>query len=186
MDSENGRPANFLLALGFILLGLIYHTYVFQWFDYSEFMIMGSAEHLSMTVLYTLLSSALILVAYLIYGKGEHLAALLFFLVGMMELLNGLSFWYGYVTWEGAFVILAALVLIIAIIIFLQGGNLIGVTVGITAIAYFIDALLPVQSGAVLGAIIGAIFILPMILYFYVGVAIIVNEELEEEILPVF
>lgn len=185
-ENENNRSANFLLAFGFILLGLIFHTYVFHLFDYSGFMVMGIAEHSSMTVLYTLLSIALILVAGFSYRKGEHLAALLFFFIGLMELVNGLSFWHGHVTWEGCFIILAVLVMIVAVIIFLQGGNLVSLTVGITSVLYFLDALLPIQSNEVLATIMGALFILPTVLFFYLGAAIIVNEELEEDLLPIF
>jgi hypothetical protein len=177
MEDYDDKPANHVFAVGLVLLGLVYLTYVFLWFDFSAFM--------SMTLFYILGSSALMVVGYLLYTWDEMLISFLFVGVGLLELANGLSGWFGYTRWEGAFLVLAVIIVVMAILVLMQNGYILGMAMMAAAVAYLLEIILTVQAGEVLGTIIGAVYLIATILFLYLGVAIMVNDEMDEDILPI-
>lgn len=185
MDEYGERSANHVFAVGLIVLGLVYLTYVFLWFDFSGFMAMNQSDLRTMTVFYMIGSLALLVLGYMLYSWDELLISFLLVGVGLLELANGIGAWFGYTRWEGAFLVLGAIIVIMAVMVLVQSGYILGLGMLAVAVAYILDALLAFQAGEIMSAVLGAIFLLATILFIYLGVAIMVNDEMDMDVLPI-
>ncbi|MFA7341920.1 MAG: hypothetical protein WCY65_01955 [Candidatus Methanomethylophilaceae archaeon] len=185
MDEYGERSANHVFAVGLIVLGLVYLTYVFLWFDFSGFMAMSQSERMTMTAFYIIASSALLILGYLLYSWDELLISFLLVGVGLLELANGIGGWFGYDRWEGAFLVLAIIIIIMAVMVLVQSGYILGMGMLAAAVAYILDALMSLQAGELMGTVMGAIYLLATIMFVYLGVAIVVNDEMDMDVLPI-
>lgn len=185
MEDYGDRSANHVFAVGLILLGLVYLTYVFLWFDFSGLMAMSPSDFMTMTLFYIIGSLALLALGYLLYTWDEMLISFLLVSVGLLELANGLGAWFGYTRWEGAFLILGIIIFVMAIMVLMQNGFILGAAMMALSVAYIMDAFMAVPAGDIMGTLLGAVYLISTILFLYLGLAIMVNDELEDDIMPI-
>lgn len=185
MEEDKVQSVNHAFAMGMVALSLVFLVHVYRWLDGSGHVEVSELAAWSMTISQLILAGALVLLGVILHRKGELLAAFLFFVVGFLELSGGIALWHGYGSWDFLLLVLAVVIVVLAVLVLLQEGYLFGVGMLVIAVGYASNALAAMQSWEVLETVSGAAFLVAAVLLIYLGLAIMVNEELEDDILPI-